>query len=79
MDLALFRRRPFSSAVIGAVVVFVALNATLLLGTFYLQHSRGMSPALAGAITLPMAVCGNGLRAVVRNNSSDASARGGRC
>lgn len=56
MDLALFRRRPFSSAVIGAVVVFVALNATLLLGTFYLQHSRGMSPALAGAITLPMAV-----------------------
>lgn len=56
MDLALFRRRTFSSAVVGAVVVFVALNATLLLGTFYLQHSRGMSPALAGAITLPMAV-----------------------
>ena len=52
---------------IGAVVVFVALNATLLLGTFYLQHSRGMSPALAGAITLPMAVAATVLRAVVRN------------
>lgn len=56
IDLQLFRRRPFSAAVLGAVVVFVALNATLLLGTLYLQQARGMTPAVAGAITLPMAV-----------------------
>jgi EmrB/QacA subfamily drug resistance transporter len=56
IDLRLFRRRPFSAAVLGAVAVFVALNATLLLGTLYLQVARGMSPAAAGLVTLPMAV-----------------------
>ncbi|MCJ0905699.1 MFS transporter [Rhodococcus sp. ARC_M6] len=56
VDLALFRHRPFSAAVLGAVVVFVALNATLLLGTLYLQQARGMTPAAAGVMILPMAV-----------------------
>lgn len=56
VDLVLFRRRPFSAAVLGAVVVFVALNATLLLGTLYLQQARGMTPAAAGVVILPMAV-----------------------
>jgi len=56
MDLALFRRAPFAAAVLGAVVVFVGLNATLLLGTFYLQQARGFTPAEAGLVTLPMAV-----------------------
>ncbi|AWT45584.1 MULTISPECIES: MFS transporter [Streptomyces] len=56
MDPRLFRRRSFAGAVSGAVVVFVALNVTLLLNTLYLQHVRGMSPAAAGALTLPMAV-----------------------
>jgi EmrB/QacA subfamily drug resistance transporter len=56
MDLALFRRVPFAAAVFGAVLVFVGLNATLLLGTLYLQHARGLSPAAAGLVTLPMAV-----------------------
>lgn len=55
MDLTLFRRAPFAAAVLGAVVVFVGLNATLLLGTLYLQHARGLSPAVAGLVTLPMA------------------------
>ncbi|MDT4914256.1 MAG: hypothetical protein QOC66_3384 [Pseudonocardiales bacterium] len=55
MDLHLFRRPPFAAAVIGAVAVFVALNATLLLNTLYLQHARGMSAVAAGAVTLPMA------------------------
>ncbi|MGG7099214.1 MFS transporter [Rhodococcus sp. 24CO] len=55
VDLALFRHRPFSAAVLGAVVVFVALNATLLLGTLYLQQARGMTPAAAGVVILPMA------------------------
>ncbi|MBP1161910.1 MULTISPECIES: MFS transporter [unclassified Rhodococcus (in: high G+C Gram-positive bacteria)] len=56
MDLGLFRRKPFTAAVVGAVVVFVALNATLLLGTLYLQDARGMSAFAAGAVTLPMAL-----------------------
>jgi EmrB/QacA subfamily drug resistance transporter len=56
MDLKLFRRKPFTVAVLGAVVVFVALSTTLLVGTLYLQHARGMSPAAAGVITLPMAL-----------------------
>ncbi|MFF9621300.1 MFS transporter [Streptomyces griseosporeus] len=56
MDPALFRRRSFAGAVFGAVVVFVALNVTLLLNTLYLQEVRGMSPAAAGVLTLPMAL-----------------------
>jgi EmrB/QacA subfamily drug resistance transporter len=56
MDLELFRRPPFAAAVLGAVVVFVAFNATLLLNTLYLQHSRGMTPVAAGIATLPMAL-----------------------
>ncbi|MRH93076.1 DHA2 family efflux MFS transporter permease subunit [Nocardia sp. SYP-A9097] len=55
MDLRLFRRPTFSAAVLGAVAIFVALNATLLINTLYLQHARGMSPAEAGIFTLPMA------------------------
>ncbi|MEU1880123.1 MFS transporter [Streptosporangium sp. NPDC020072] len=53
---ALFRRPSFLAAVVGAVAVFVALSATLLLTTLYLQHSRGLSPVAAGIVTLPMAI-----------------------
>jgi EmrB/QacA subfamily drug resistance transporter len=56
IDLRLFRRVPFTAAVLGAVVVFAGLNVTLLLSTLYLQHARGLSPAAAGLVTLPMAV-----------------------
>ncbi|MEV0130611.1 DHA2 family efflux MFS transporter permease subunit [Dactylosporangium sp. NPDC050688] len=56
IDVRLFRRAPFTAAVLGAVVVFVALNVTLLLSTLYLQHARGLSPAAAGLVTLPMAL-----------------------
>ncbi|WP_342799893.1 MFS transporter [Nocardia sp. No.11] len=56
MDLRLFRRPPFTAAVSGAVVVFVALTTTLLLSTWHLQHERGMSAVTAGAFTLPLAV-----------------------
>ncbi|MEV7236558.1 MFS transporter [Streptomyces sp. NPDC051020] len=55
MDLRLFCSPLFSSAVLGAVAVFVALNVTLLLNTLYLQHTRGFSPLAAGVATLPMA------------------------
>lgn len=56
MDLGLFRRPPFATAVLGATAVFVALNVSLLLNTFYLQHTRGWTPLAAGAATLPMAL-----------------------
>ncbi|HEX6683524.1 MAG TPA: MFS transporter [Candidatus Limnocylindrales bacterium] len=56
MDLQLFRRKPFSAAVLGAVVVFVGLSVTLLISTLYLQHARGMSPATTGVVMLPMAI-----------------------
>ncbi|MFI6595951.1 MFS transporter [Nonomuraea sp. NPDC050536] len=56
VDPQLFRRPPFVAAVVGAVVVFVALSATLLLNTLYLQHARGMTPVAVGLVTLPMAI-----------------------
>ncbi|MEU5538399.1 MFS transporter [Streptomyces sp. NPDC020362] len=56
VDPRLFRSPAFSTAVLGAVAVFVALNVTLLLNTLYLQHTRGFTPLAAGVATLPMAV-----------------------
>lgn len=56
MDLGLFRRPLFATAVLGAVAVFVALNVSLLLNTLYLQHTRGWTPLAAGLATLPMAL-----------------------
>ncbi|MGW8768317.1 MFS transporter [Streptomyces sp. NPDC055815] len=56
MDLGLFRRPPFVTAVLGATAVFVALNVTLLLSTLYLQEARGWTPLASGAATLPMAL-----------------------
>ncbi|MDR6978372.1 EmrB/QacA subfamily drug resistance transporter [Streptomyces sp. 3330] len=56
MDLGLFRRPAFATAVLGAVAVFVALNTSLLLNTLYLQHARGWTPLASGAATLPMAL-----------------------
>ncbi|MGW3559238.1 MFS transporter [Streptomyces sp. NPDC000963] len=56
MDLGLFRRPVFATAVLGAVAVFVALSTALLLNTLYLQHARGWTPLAAGLTTLPMAL-----------------------
>jgi EmrB/QacA subfamily drug resistance transporter len=56
MDLALFRRPAFATAVLGATAVFVALTTTLLLTTLYLQHARGWTPLATGTATLPMAL-----------------------
>ncbi|MGV9563385.1 MFS transporter [Streptomyces sp. NPDC003480] len=57
----MFRRPRFAAAVLGAVAVFVALNASLLLTTLYLQHARGWTPLAAGMATLPMAAARGGL------------------
>lgn len=56
MDLGLFRRPVFATAVLGATAVFVALNVSLLLNTLYLQQTRGWTPLATGAATLPMAL-----------------------
>ncbi|MFE6787796.1 MFS transporter [Streptomyces sp. NPDC057680] len=56
MDLRLFGRPAFSGAVAGAVAVFAALNMTLLLNTFYLQHTRNWTALAAGMATLPLAI-----------------------
>ncbi|MFF8973637.1 MFS transporter [Streptomyces sp. NPDC014995] len=56
VDLGLFRRPPFATAVLGAMAVFIALNVSLLLNTLYLQHTRGWTPLASGAATLPMAL-----------------------
>jgi EmrB/QacA subfamily drug resistance transporter len=56
MDLALFRRPAFATAVVGAIAVFVALSLGLLLNTLYLQHARGWTALVAGIATLPMAL-----------------------
>ncbi len=56
MDLGLFRHPAFTTAVLGAVAVFAALNVGLLLNTLYLQHTRGWPALIAGSATLPMAL-----------------------
>lgn len=56
LDLTLFRRTTFAGAVLGAVLVFVALSVALLLNTLYLQHVRDWTAFQAGAATLPMAL-----------------------
>lgn len=56
MDLAAFRHPLFTAAVLGAVAVFVALSAAMLLNTLYLQNARGMTALETGLATLPMAV-----------------------
>ncbi|WP_067713685.1 MFS transporter [Nocardia yamanashiensis] len=56
MDPRLFRSPVFSGAVLGAIAVFVALNAALLANTLYLQQVRGLTPLAAGLAVLPMAV-----------------------
>ncbi|WP_336082788.1 MFS transporter [Nocardia sp. SSK8] len=56
IEPGLFLVPRFAGAVVGAVVVFVAFSATLLLTTLSLQHAQGWSAASAGAATLPMAL-----------------------
>jgi EmrB/QacA subfamily drug resistance transporter len=56
IELRFFRSAPFSGATIVAVSVFASFSGLLFLTTLYLQDVRGLSPAVAGAILVPMAV-----------------------
>ena len=55
VDLGVFRSRPMSGASAIGLTAFAALNGALFISTLYLQSGRGLSPALAGVATLPLA------------------------
>jgi MFS family permease len=56
VELRFFASRPFSAATAIAVAAFTAFGGFLFVNTLYLQDVRGLSPALAGLCTLPMAI-----------------------
>jgi EmrB/QacA subfamily drug resistance transporter len=56
MELALFRRPAFTTAILGAVALFAALSLGLLLNTLYVQRTHGWTPLMSGIATLPMAL-----------------------
>jgi EmrB/QacA subfamily drug resistance transporter len=53
-DITLFRNRLFSMSNISALLNFMAQFTIILLIPFYLQRLRGLSPAQAGLLYLPM-------------------------
>jgi EmrB/QacA subfamily drug resistance transporter len=53
IDLRLFRRRVFATAVVCLFWVNVAWSSTLILLPLYLQQARHLSPALAGLLLAP--------------------------
>jgi predicted MFS family arabinose efflux permease len=55
LDPRFFRSRPFSGAVVIAILGFAAMSGFLFLNTLYLQDVRGLSPFRAALMTLPMA------------------------
>jgi EmrB/QacA subfamily drug resistance transporter len=56
VDIRFFRSWPFSAATALAVIAFAAFNGFLFLSSLYLQDTRGLPPADAGACMLPIAV-----------------------
>jgi len=56
LDVRLFRRASFSSAIALAVLSFAAFGGFLFLNALYLQEARGMRAATAGFVTLPIAL-----------------------
>lgn len=55
IDPSLFRRAPFTGAVLAAMAVFIGFSVTLLLTMVLLQDGLGWAAVAAGAATLPMA------------------------
>ena len=56
IDPRFFRSLPFASATILAVIAFTTFNGALFLSSLYLQETRGLPPATAGACLLPIAI-----------------------
>jgi EmrB/QacA subfamily drug resistance transporter len=56
IDLRFFRSIPFASAIVISVAAFAAFGGFLFLNTLYLQEGRGLLPAQAGLLTVPLAV-----------------------
>jgi predicted MFS family arabinose efflux permease len=56
IDPRFFRSLPFASATVLAVVAFTTFNGALFLSSLYLQETRGLAPATAGACLLPIAI-----------------------
>ena len=55
LDMAWFRNRYFSAAVVSVGLTFFALMGVTFFGVFYLQSVRGYSPLQAGLLLLPLA------------------------
>ncbi|HEV7557616.1 MAG TPA: MFS transporter, partial [Kofleriaceae bacterium] len=55
VDIRFFRSWPFSAATVLAVIAFAAFNGFLFLSSLYLQDTRGLPAARAGACMLPIA------------------------
>ena len=56
VDIRFFRSWPFSAATVLAVISIAAFNGFLFLSSLYLQDTRGLPAARAGACMLPIAV-----------------------
>ena len=56
IELAFFRSLPFSSAIVLAIVAFMAFNGFLFLSSLYLQTARALDPLHAGLQMLPIAI-----------------------
>jgi EmrB/QacA subfamily drug resistance transporter len=54
LDLRLFRRPPFSAAIVTAVLSLCGFGAFLFVSTLYLQEVRGLPPLKAGLCLLPV-------------------------
>ncbi|MCP4752564.1 MAG: MFS transporter [Proteobacteria bacterium] len=50
VDLALFKNRVFSSALVGLFLIFLTYSAYILLMPFYLLQAIGMTPSKAGVL-----------------------------
>ena len=52
LDLSVFANGQFTLALLCAFLSFVCINASSILIPFYLQNTRGLSPAIAGLIMM---------------------------
>ncbi|MFK0007816.1 MFS transporter [Paenarthrobacter sp. NPDC090520] len=65
LDIALFRNRAFSGAVIANLIAIFALTGTLFFFSQYLQLVRELSPLQAGLLELPTTLASMGVVTIV--------------